>query len=86
MASSQQADSSEALVGGSVCEGSRPYPPNLLPRNERPKCDKKVCRVATTAGVPAIYVDGHAMLVRGLNQIENFIGNASRALREAKRE
>lgn len=28
-------------------------------------------------------VDGHAMLVRGLNQIDNFADNASRAIREA---
>ena len=31
-----------------------------------------------------IIVDGHAMLVRGLNQIDNFTDNASRAIREAK--
>jgi hypothetical protein len=31
-----------------------------------------------------VVIDGHAMLVRGLNQIDNFIDNASRAVREAK--
>ena len=30
-----------------------------------------------------VNVDGHAMLVRGLNQIDNFADNASRAIREA---
>jgi hypothetical protein len=34
--------------------------------------------------VDSIIVDGHAMLLRGLNQIENFLDNASRAVREAK--
>ena len=33
-----------------------------------------------------IVVDGHAMLLRGLNQIDNFADNASRAVREAKNE
>ena len=32
----------------------------------------------------AILVDGHAMLLRGMNQIDNFADNASRAVREAK--
>ena len=32
----------------------------------------------------AVVIDGHAMLIRGLNQIDNFIDNASRAVREAK--
>ena len=36
------------------------------------------------AALPAVTIDGHAMLIRGLNQIDNFIDNASRAVREAK--
>jgi hypothetical protein len=36
------------------------------------------------AGLPAVVIDGHAMLIRGLNQIDNFIDNASRAVREAR--
>jgi len=36
------------------------------------------------AGVEQIVVDGHAMLLRGLNQIDNFADNASRAVREEK--
>jgi hypothetical protein len=31
-----------------------------------------------------ILVDGHAMLVRGLNQVDNFADNATRSVREAK--
>ena len=31
-----------------------------------------------------VVIDGHAMLLRGLNQIDNFIDNAHRAVREAK--
>ncbi|HZN33105.1 MAG TPA: hypothetical protein VFB80_04770 [Pirellulaceae bacterium] len=31
-----------------------------------------------------VVIDGHAMLLRGLNQIDNFIDNANRAVREAK--
>lgn len=36
------------------------------------------------AEVQSIVVDGHAMLVRGLNQIDNFADNCARAVREAK--
>lgn len=36
------------------------------------------------AKVREIVVDGHAMLFRGLNQIDNFLDNASRAVREAR--
>ena len=36
------------------------------------------------ATLPSVVIDGHAMLIRGLNQIDNFIDNASRAVREAK--
>ena len=36
------------------------------------------------AGVKQIVVDGHAMLLRGLNQTDNFADNASRAVREEK--
>ena len=31
-----------------------------------------------------ITVDGHAMLLRGLNQVDNFADNATRAVREAR--
>ena len=31
-----------------------------------------------------IIVDGHAMLLRGLNQVDNFADNATRAVREAR--
>lgn len=31
-----------------------------------------------------VVIDGHAMLLRGLNQIDNFTDNASRAVREAR--
>lgn len=41
-------------------------------------------RAMDDSHIDEIVVDGHAMLVRGLNQIENFIDNASRAVREAK--
>lgn len=34
--------------------------------------------------VGSIVVDGHAMLMRGMNQIDNFADNASRAIREAR--
>jgi hypothetical protein len=43
-----------------------------------------LARAIDDAKVDAIVVDGHAMLIRGLNQIENFLDNASRAVREAK--
>jgi len=43
-----------------------------------------LARSMEDAGVEKILVDGHAMLLRGMNQIDNFADNASRALREAK--
>jgi hypothetical protein len=36
------------------------------------------------AELESISVDGHAMLLRGLNQIENFADNCARAVRESK--
>lgn len=33
-----------------------------------------------------IVVDGHAMLLRGLNQVDNFADNATRSVREARLE
>jgi hypothetical protein len=36
------------------------------------------------SNVKGIQVDGHAMLVRGLNQIDNFTDNCARAVRETK--
>jgi hypothetical protein len=36
------------------------------------------------AALGQVVIDGHAMLIRGLNQIDNFIDNASRAVREAR--
>jgi Flp pilus assembly CpaF family ATPase len=44
----------------------------------------QLARLMDDSRVTDIIVDGHAMLVRGLNQIDNFTDNASRAVREAK--
>jgi len=41
-------------------------------------------RTIDDAKLDQVVIDGHAMLLRGLNQIDNFIDNASRAVREAK--
>jgi len=43
-----------------------------------------LARAMEDAGVKEIVVDGHAMLLRGLNQVDNFADNAARAVREAK--
>jgi hypothetical protein len=43
-----------------------------------------LARAIDDAELSSVVIDGHAMLVRGLNQIDNFIDNASRAVREAK--
>jgi hypothetical protein len=43
-----------------------------------------LARTIDEAKLDSVVIDGHAMLVRGLNQIDNFIDNASRAVREAK--
>jgi hypothetical protein len=43
-----------------------------------------LARALEDSGVGQIVVDGHAMLMRGMNQIDNFADNASRAIREAK--
>ncbi len=41
-------------------------------------------RAMDDAKLDAVIIDGHAMLLRGLAQIENFLDNAARAVREAK--
>ena len=41
-------------------------------------------RAMDDAKLGAVEIDGHAMLLRGLNQIENFLDNAARAVREPK--
>jgi len=43
-----------------------------------------LARAIDEAKLEGVVIDGHAMLLRGLNQIDNFIDNASRAVREAK--
>lgn len=43
-----------------------------------------LARAMQEAGLDTLVIDGHQMLIRGLNQIDNFIDNASRAVREAK--
>jgi hypothetical protein len=43
-----------------------------------------LARTMDDAKVGEVVVDGHAMLLRGLNQIDNFIDNASRSVREAR--
>jgi hypothetical protein len=43
-----------------------------------------LARSLQDAKLDHVVIDGHAMLLRGLNQIDNFIDNANRAVREAK--
>lgn len=43
-----------------------------------------LARAMDDAGIKNIDVDGHTMLYRGLNQIDNFTDNATRAVREEK--
>jgi len=43
-----------------------------------------LARLIQDAKLDQVVIDGHAMLIRGLNQIDNFIDNANRAVREAK--
>lgn len=52
----------------------------------RTQCDRlgNLARELQEAVVGEIEIDGHAMLLRGMNQIDNFLDNASRALREAR--
>jgi hypothetical protein len=45
-----------------------------------------LARAMDEAELDDVVIDGHAMLLRGLNQIDNFIDNASRAVREARAE
>ncbi len=55
------------------------------------RLQEQAARIAALAqqmredSVSRVEVDGHAMLLRGLNQIDNFADNASRAIREANR-
>lgn len=43
-----------------------------------------LARAMEEDGIEEVVVDGHAMLLRGLNQVDNFSDNASRAVREAR--
>ena len=43
-----------------------------------------LARTMEDARLDSLVIDGHQMLLRGLNQIDNFIDNASRAVREAR--
>jgi hypothetical protein len=43
-----------------------------------------LARSLEDAKIDQLVIDGHQMLLRGLNQIDNFIDNASRSVREAK--
>jgi hypothetical protein len=43
-----------------------------------------LARTMDESRLEQVVIDGHAMLLRGLNQIDNFIDNANRAVREAK--
>jgi len=43
-----------------------------------------LARSIQDARLEQVVIDGHAMLIRGLNQIDNFIDNANRAVREAR--
>ena len=43
-----------------------------------------LARAMDDARLDTLVIDGHQMLIRGLNQIDNFIDNASRSVREAR--
>lgn len=43
-----------------------------------------LARTLDDAEIDEVVIDGHAMLLRGLNQIDNFADNAARAVREAR--
>lgn len=43
-----------------------------------------LARTLDDAELDEVVIDGHAMLLRGLNQIDNFADNAARAVREAR--
>ena len=45
-----------------------------------------LARLMDETEITEVEVDGHAMLLRGLNQVDNFADNAQRAIREAKTE
>ncbi|PQO31361.1 hypothetical protein C5Y96_13555 [Blastopirellula marina] len=44
----------------------------------------QLARTLDDADIDEVVIDGHAMLLRGLNQIDNFADNAARAVREAR--
>ena len=43
-----------------------------------------LARSMEDARLDTLVIDGHQMLIRGLNQIDNFIDNAARSVREAR--
>lgn len=76
-------------VGPDRTPRKEPYAParmNLVVERMREQVQKlsALARAMADAKVDSIVVDGHAMLLRGMNQIDNFIDNSSRAVREAK--
>ncbi|MBI1248537.1 hypothetical protein GC197_11945 [bacterium] len=44
----------------------------------------QLARTLDDTEIDEVVIDGHAMLLRGLNQIDNFADNAARAVREAR--
>ncbi|MHC2069198.1 hypothetical protein ACYFX5_17135 [Bremerella sp. T1] len=44
----------------------------------------QLARTLDDGDIDEVVIDGHAMLLRGLNQIDNFADNAARAVREAR--
>ena len=44
----------------------------------------QLARTLDDTDIDEVVIDGHAMLLRGLNQIDNFADNAARAVREAR--
>lgn len=46
----------------------------------------QMARQLDDAEIDEVVIDGHAMLLRGLNQVDNFADNAARAVREARME
>ncbi|MDX1944345.1 MAG: hypothetical protein SFU86_02985 [Pirellulaceae bacterium] len=76
-------------VPGNRVPRKEPYSPQRLAvviERVREQATKlgNLARSIHDAELDSVVIDGHAMLVRGLNQIDNFIDNASRAVREAK--
>lgn len=84
-----KAKTTQADEGGDRVRRKEPYSSERIARvvdrlREQAGRLSSLVRSMEEAELEDVVVDGHAMLLRGLNQIDNFADNTARAVREAR--